>query len=123
VNVPLVIAGYGVAAVGVGLGVTFAVLAGGKGSDGDALQGQIAATGGPSACGAGSTNSSCDQLRSDRSSRDGLSTASMVSFIGGGAFAVGTTIYLLAAPRGSAPPPVSATAGPGGGSLRFTTHF
>jgi hypothetical protein len=122
INVPIVVAGYGVAAVGVGLGVTFAALAAGKGGDANTLQAQLAAGGGPSACAGASPAGSCSTLQSTRASRDSLSTASMISFIGGGAFALGTTVYLLAAPR-AMPPPVALTVTPTGANVALSGHF
>ena len=75
----------GLAAVGIGLGIGFTVAANGKADDAVALQ----QPGGSSAC-LGSMASACADLFAAREDQSALANAALVSWLVGGAFALGT---------------------------------
>lgn len=97
------IAGGAAAAVGLGAGVAFTIVANGKGADADALRVSV---GSPSAC-YGPTPipaATCDELSSKRSSQWTFSNLAVGSFITGGVFALGTAglaVYTLMRPASS----------------------
>jgi PEGA domain len=75
----------GLAAVGVGFGIGFTVAANGKGDDAVALQ----QPGGSAAC-SGSMAPACTDLFAAREDQSELANAALVSWLLGGAFALGT---------------------------------
>lgn len=101
---PLVIAGIGVAVVGVLGGAIFAGVANSNASDAEALSGPLsqksqAAYGTPWACSTGAYPVDCQHLRDSWESADSLGNASVWSFVIGGLAGAGTAVYALVLPK------------------------
>lgn len=86
----LIVVGGAVAAIGIGAGVAFTVLANGQATEAEEQQGKLSGT---SACfqtGGAALPSACADLRGHLENQGTYSNAALVSFIAGGAFALGT---------------------------------
>lgn len=102
-SVPILIAGFGVAAVGLGVGIGFTVASNGARSDADALK----LPGGDSACTAKPQPAQCAELASKNDDVGTLAGGAVAGYVIGGLALAGTLTYLLWPTSGGA----KATAG------------
>lgn len=98
-NKAVLIAGGAAAAIGLGLGLTFAILSNGKAGDADDLSERLGRSDGPGACLRSGNGSACAKLAGLREDEALFANVSAWSFIGGGAALAATTVYLVVASR------------------------
>ena len=126
-SIPVLAAGFGLGALGIGGGIVFTALAAGKRSDKETLQAQLMMAS-PAGCPEQPPRGTqCDELDNALSEVDTFTNLSVGAFVVGGAALAGTLVYLLIPTSRSESPPVSVrvvpVVGQSTGGLFVTGHF
>ena len=103
----IVIAGGAAGVVGLGLGLTFAILSNGKAGDAEDLKGTLEKSHGSGFCNMSANKARCDELSGLRDDQTTLGNISFWSFVGGGAVLAGTAVYVLTNGFGAPAPEAS----------------
>jgi hypothetical protein len=122
---PIIAAGIGLAAVGLGVGIGGAIASANNSSSAEEIRGELDARGGTSACNDAANAARCGEMRSAYEGTGTFRNVAIVGFVLAGAAAIGTAAYVLM-PAGEASDGgvrAALSIGPGAGGVVVTGKF